>query len=99
MRTLQLARRLLVAEDDAVPAPVGVVEDRAMAQVDCGTTRTALDRLPPDQKEVVELGYFHGLSCREIAERCQIPVGTVKSRLSAALEKLRRQLVPAMEDA
>lgn len=57
---------------------------------DCARARQALATLSAEQRTVVELGYFRGFSHQEIATRCQIPVGTVKSRLSAALAKLRQ---------
>jgi len=58
--------------------------------------RLALADLPPEQRRVLELGYFEGLSCSEIAERIAAPIGTVKSRVAAALAKLRLALrVPA----
>ncbi|MDP2699457.1 sigma-70 family RNA polymerase sigma factor [Thalassospira sp.] len=49
----------------------------------------ALQDLPPDQKLVVELSFFEECSHSEIAERLDIPLGTVKSRLRLALTKLR----------
>jgi RNA polymerase sigma-70 factor (ECF subfamily) len=54
--------------------------------------RRAVAELPPDQRAVLELGYFDGLSCSEIAEKLGTPIGTVKSRAAAALGKLRQQL-------
>jgi RNA polymerase sigma-70 factor (ECF subfamily) len=48
--------------------------------------------LSPDEKEVILLGYFEGLSSTEIAARIEKPVGTVKSRTRSALEKLRGAL-------
>lgn len=54
----------------------------------------ALEALGPDQRRVVELAYFDGLSCSEIASAIAVPIGTVKSRMAAALAKLRRQLAP-----
>jgi RNA polymerase sigma-70 factor (ECF subfamily) len=50
----------------------------------------ALAALSAEQREVVQLAYYCGLSCREIAAQCGIPLGTVKSRLSAAIAKLRQ---------
>ena len=47
--------------------------------------------LPDDQRTVLLLGYFEGLSSSEIAERVGIPIGTVKSRVAAAMAKLRAQ--------
>jgi RNA polymerase sigma-70 factor (ECF subfamily) len=57
----------------------------------------ALKQLPREQREVVELAYFEGLSQREIAERTGDPLGTVKTRARLALEKLGdllRELAP-----
>jgi RNA polymerase sigma-70 factor (ECF subfamily) len=45
-----------------------------------------------EEREVILLGYFEGLSSTEIAERIGKPVGTVKSRTRSALEKLRGAL-------
>ena len=52
----------------------------------------ALAKLPVEQREALELGYFGGLSQREIAERTGQPLGTVKTRMRLALQKLRSQL-------
>jgi RNA polymerase sigma-70 factor (ECF subfamily) len=60
---------------------------------DHARVRGALAGLGPDQRKVLELAYFEGLSCSEIAAQLTIPVGTVKSRLAAGLERLRCQLV------
>lgn len=51
--------------------------------------RRALDGLPPDQHEVVLMSFIEGLSHREIADRLELPVGTVKSRIRLAYFKLR----------
>jgi RNA polymerase sigma-70 factor (ECF subfamily) len=62
-----------------------------------GRVLAALKQLPPEQREVVELAYFEGLSQREIAERTGNPLGTVKTRARLALEKLGdllRELAP-----
>lgn len=48
----------------------------------------SVDRLPEHLRQVVLLAYYHGLKYREIATIVRIPVGTVKSRLHAALLKL-----------
>ena len=49
----------------------------------------ALERLTPEHRQVIRLAHFQGLSMREIAERCDLPVGTVKSRTWYALRSLR----------
>lgn len=52
----------------------------------------ALGDLPPDQREVIELAYFGGLSQREIADRLSSPLGTIKTRVRLALQKLKDAL-------
>jgi RNA polymerase sigma-70 factor (ECF subfamily) len=52
----------------------------------------ALAGLPAEQREALELGYFGGLSQTEIAERTGQPLGTVKTRMRLAMQKLRSQL-------
>lgn len=54
--------------------------------------RDALDELPPEQRQVVELAYFGGRTQVAIAEELGIPVGTVKTRTFAAMRKLRAAL-------
>ncbi len=54
--------------------------------------RAALATLPADQRQVVDLAYFGGLTHSEIAARIGIPLGTVKGRMRLALGKLRGTL-------
>lgn len=56
--------------------------------------RAVLATLPPDQSEVVTLSYVEGLSHSEIAERLGLPLGTVKSRMRLAYQKVKE----AVED-
>ena len=63
-----------------LPAPWSGAEDGDPADV-----RGALARLDPDRRAVVVLRYWLDLSPAEIADRIQVPVGTVGSRLSRAL--------------
>jgi RNA polymerase sigma factor (sigma-70 family) len=51
--------------------------------------RAAVDELPDEQRTVVTLRYFLGLSEHEVAETLGVPLGTVKSRTARALERLR----------
>lgn len=73
--------------------------DNAAIETDSQQARSALNQLSLKQKTVVELGYLEGLTCREIAERCSIPIGTVKSRLSAGISAMRRQMISTTEGA
>jgi RNA polymerase sigma-70 factor, ECF subfamily len=52
----------------------------------------ALSRLTPVHREVLVLAYFHGFSQREISDRTATPLGTVKSRTTAALRALRKSM-------
>jgi RNA polymerase sigma-70 factor (ECF subfamily) len=52
----------------------------------------ALSELPAEQRETLELGYYGGLSQSEIAERTGQPLGTVKTRMRSAMQKLRSRL-------
>jgi RNA polymerase sigma factor, sigma-70 family len=54
--------------------------------------REALTTLPPEQRKVVEMAYFEGKTQVVIADELQIPVGTVKTRTMAAMQKLRKAL-------
>ena len=56
--------------------------------------RAALEVLPPEQRQVIELAYFGGHTQTAIAEILRIPVGTVKTRTLAAMRKMRRVLSP-----
>lgn len=76
-------------------APDGDPAAEALRRIEAVTVRRALDTLPGGQRQVVELAFFSGLSYPEIAERIGIPLGTVKSRVRLALERLRLVLLPA----
>lgn len=71
---------------------LGAIEAHADRAADSKQVRSALDTLPDDQRAVLLLGYYEGLSCSEIADKLGIPLGTVKSRAAAAMSKLRAQL-------
>jgi len=54
--------------------------------------RAALRELPPEQRQVLDLAYYGGLTQSEIAQTAQIPLGTVKTRTLLAMKKLRSAL-------
>lgn len=51
--------------------------------------RNAVVALSPEQREVIELAYFEGLTQKQIAERINSPLGTVKARIRRGVERLR----------
>lgn len=65
--------------------------DRAELTEDRERVREAVTRLPDLLREVILLAYFQGLKYRDIADALEIPLGTVKSRLHAALTKLAEE--------
>jgi RNA polymerase sigma-70 factor (ECF subfamily) len=83
------AANLEPVEDEDVAE--GVVDD-AVLEGRRREVREALATLPPDQRRVLEMAYFGGMTQVKIAEELDIPVGTVKTRTLAAMRKLRRAL-------
>jgi RNA polymerase sigma-70 factor (ECF subfamily) len=75
-------------------AIAGSAEPPGLGESDRSRIRGAMAELPAEQRTILELGYFAGLSCSEIAGELAIPIGTVKSRLHAALTKLRAVFTP-----
>lgn len=73
------------------------------AAVEASELRTnvlaALRELPEEQREVLDLGYFQGLSQTEIADATGQPLGTVKTRMRLAMQKLREPLSMYRESA
>jgi len=80
--------------ESLVETPVDVSEAPDRARL-----RRVLGALTAEQREVLVLGYFEGLSSSEIATRLAIPMGTVKSRVAAALGALRQALRDRPGDA
>jgi len=95
-RAIDRARSLAVARRHgmAPAAEPDAAEAALVARAEAASVREALRELPEPQRRLVELAFFEGLSCAELAERCALPVGTVKSRLARAMGRLREQLRP-----
>ncbi len=77
---------------DAVTMPLAPSEtmEEALDGLEQSAVLQALASLPPEQRQIIELAYFAGLTHQEIATSLGIPLGTVKSRLRLALERLGR---------
>ena len=59
---------------------------------EAATVREALEHLPSEQSQVIELAYFGGFTHTEIAEMLETPIGTIKGRMRLGLEKMRHAL-------
>jgi RNA polymerase sigma-70 factor (ECF subfamily) len=88
---------------DGASAPEPVIDaggplDAAEMDETRRIVRAALERLPAEQRETVEMAYFRGMSQTEIAAATGQPLGTVKTRARLALQKLREALSVLREE-
>ena len=84
------SRRPVVVDVDDVRDLVGEDGRETVARyADAADVRAGLERLPEHEREVLLLAYFAGLSQREIAERLDVPIGTVKARAARGTRRLR----------
>lgn len=74
----------------AIPSP------DVWAQVDNGLERErilrAMSQLPKEQRDAIDLAYFNGFTYQEVAQKTQVPLGTVKGRMRLGMQKLRNIL-------
>lgn len=75
-----------------IAAPERSPEQVAISSEDARSVRAALDGLPDEQRSLVDLAYYEGLTHSEIAARTGVPLGTIKTRLRAAMTTLRGAL-------
>ncbi|MGD0738903.1 MAG: sigma-70 family RNA polymerase sigma factor [Terracidiphilus sp.] len=68
------------------------IEDEAVRAELARNISAALEQLPAEQKQAVELAYFEGMTQSEIANRTGTPLGTVKTRVRTAMQTLRQIL-------
>ena len=87
------ARRRRTQRDAARRATsVPDVEELASAILTAEQVRSAVEALPPEQREAIELAYFGGRTYREVAVELGIPEGTAKSRLRLGLRRVAAEL-------
>ncbi len=72
--------------------------DFATAQFQRGRIKDALETLRPEQREVVLLAYYGGLTHSEISQYLEQPLGTVKTRMRLGLKRLREFLQPRTQE-
>ena len=97
-RVLEEAAVMTDEGETLVLAPSADATDRSAEVTEASTiVRKSLAELPPPQRRVIELAYFGGLSQSEIAAQLSEPLGTVKTRMRAGMDKLRQALRPLLE--
>ena len=80
------------------PANSSSPEELASASERQKLVREALNLLTVEQRQVIELAYYSGLSHSEIAEKLNQPLGTVKTRTRLGMMKLREALAPLLDE-
>ena len=91
--------RLLRAQWEAAPPlePTKMPQDRVAEAQSAVRVRAALDELSGDERRVLEMSYYKGLTQAEIAEDLGIPLGTVKSWCRRGLMTLKRSLADLVD--
>jgi len=79
----------------AARAPAVAIPAERPTSLDRSVLTRAFERLPDPQREALELAYYGGLTQTEITARLKQPLGTVKTRLRLALDRLREMVRPA----
>ncbi len=98
-RAVDAARSRSLRSSQELPAALpedGVLEETAIANIDGERVRQALAQLPAEQRELLELGFFDGVTHEQIARRINVPLGTVKTRIRTGLRRLRQALEGAI---
>jgi RNA polymerase sigma-70 factor (ECF subfamily) len=92
----RLRRKRREPAAESLEAAVEVADTQASAETGGDAARAAklLDTLRPEQREVLELSIYQGLSHSEVAGRLGIPLGTVKTHVRRGLMALRERLTP-----
>ncbi len=94
-RALDVLRSRSVRAEGELPSDVrdeGALDELVIARVEGAQVREALGALPLEQRSLIELGFFGGVTHEEIARRTSTPLGTVKTRIRSGLRRLRTLL-------
>ena len=82
---------------DIFPCLEPGAQEQALADDEAARLRELLLELPAAQREVITLAYFAGLTHAEIAQRLDLPLGTIKGRMRLGFDKLREHAVASPE--
>jgi len=94
-RSIDVLRKRPMEEDiDELPVSTGVnLEDEAAERMAIAKIRGVLAQLPQDQRRLLEMAFFEGMTHSEIAGKTGEPLGTVKTRIRSGLQALRKAFV------
>ena len=87
-RLLEAAAQEVTEEDSTQPAANETVHGREKAQL----IRSAVNDLPSEQRNAIEMAFFSGLTQDEISQKLNEPLGTIKARIRRGMLKLRDKL-------
>jgi len=91
-RKLARADRVDLTDPSLRPGEIATADELYERGQDVSAVTAALDLLPDDQRRVLELAFLEGLSHRDVAVRLTLPLGTVKSRIRLAMDKMKLSL-------
>jgi RNA polymerase sigma-70 factor (ECF subfamily) len=94
-RALDVLRYRSTHAERAISSDIGLdipIDELVAMRMDAERLRKAMSLLPQTQRELLELGFFDGLTHEEIARNAAIPLGTAKSRIRAGIRRLRAAL-------
>jgi RNA polymerase sigma-70 factor (ECF subfamily) len=94
-QALDVLRSKAARAVDEMPADLpleGTIDDVVFARIDGDRVRAALLALPEDQRVPIELGFFGGITHEQIAQKLDVPLGTIKTRIRTGLRRMRTQL-------
>jgi RNA polymerase sigma-70 factor (ECF subfamily) len=94
-RALDVLRSKAAHPESAFPESLpaqDALDDVVFANLNAAFVRDAMTQLPDEQRQLIELGFFGGLTHEELARQTGVPLGTVKTRIRSGLRKLRDAL-------
>ena len=83
------AAREIADHHKTASTAVAGTEELAMTAITSDVVRSALMKLPEEQRTPIAMAYFDGYSYRDVAERLGVPEGTVKSRIRTGMRRLK----------
>ncbi len=88
----QKTRRGDLSDPVLQPPPIGIADDLVEAQQRYRSLKASLERIPEEQAFILKMAFFEHKTHSEIAAQTGLPLGTVKSRIRLAMERLRADL-------